>query len=209
MPRSAGAVRVRAAVRLAALLPLCAACSFDYGPGAAEPDAAQPDIVMTELEYVRVRDGKRVLSFQADSAERFEKAETMRVEALRFEQYGPGSGEPDATGSAGRADMDLASGDVRLEGGVRLAVPSEDMTMATERLYWQDEARRLEGGAGEPVRIDRSDGTTITGRDFSVDVRARTWRFSGGAAGVYVHVPDEAEPDPAAAAPSGSPEPAP
>jgi len=202
MTRSAGSARVGAAVRRAAaslavaLLPFWLACSFDYGPGVAGSDGDPPDLVMTGLEYVRVRDGKRVLGFQADSAERFEQAETMRVKELKFEQYGPEGGEPDATGSAGSAVIDLATGDVRMEGGVRIAVPSEDMTMATDRLYWQDGSRYLSGGPGEPVLIERSDGTTVTGRDFSADVRARTWRFSGGASGVYVHVPEEQEPAP-------------
>ncbi len=191
MPKPAGA-----ALLLTALLPFWTACSFEYGAGETAADGEQPDIVMTDLEYVRVRNGEAVLRFQADSAERFEKAETMRVTELQFEQFGADGGEPDATGSAGSAEIDLATGDVRLRDGVRIAVPAEDMTLQTEALRWQDEPRYLAGGAGEPVLIERSDGTTIRGTGFSADARARTWQFSAGVSGVYVDVPAEPEPQP-------------
>ena len=44
-------------------------CSFDYGEGNAE-DSGLPDLVMNDVEYVRIRDGDPQLRFQAEQAAR-------------------------------------------------------------------------------------------------------------------------------------------
>jgi LPS export ABC transporter protein LptC len=167
-------------------------CSFDYGESAAADDS-QPDIVMHDVEYVRVRDGYPVVRFKAASAERYESRQVMDLENFTFEQFESHKENVNAMGSAGIANVELESGNIHMTGGVRLEVESEDITIETRLLDWQDKDRRLSGGELDQVDIQRSDGTTFFGWGFSADARRRTWTFSGGVEGTYIQEDDEEE----------------
>jgi LPS export ABC transporter protein LptC len=168
------------------------ACSFDYGT--SESDAGdQPDIVMREVEYVRVRDGDPVVRFQAEAAERYEKRQAMELRNFSFEQFESHGDDINAIGRAGVASVDLDSGDIQLGGGVRIDVESEDIVIETHLLNWQDKERILSGDGDSQVDIQRSDGTSFTGRGFSAHTRERTWEFTSGAKGTYFHEDDEEE----------------
>lgn len=189
----------------AALLWTVAACSFDYGEPGAKGEG-EPDLVMEDLEYVRVLDGRPVLRFQADRAERYEASRTMQVADLRFEQFAAGTMETDAVGQAASARIDLASGDAFLSGGVRVNVPGEDLAIETAELYWTDGERTLRGREDGPVLLKRSDGTAVSGIGFSADVRRRTWQFSGRVSGTYVEEEDQSGDAPAEAAAGATPD---
>jgi LPS export ABC transporter protein LptC len=169
---------------------LCWGCSFDYGNDAGE-DESQPDIVMKDVEYVRIRDGDPVVRFQAESAERYEKRQTMELKNFSFEQFAARGEDLNAVGQAGAASVELGSGDIRMSEGVHITVDSEDITIGTPSLNWYDEPRFLSGDEQEEVVISRSDGTSFNGRGFSADIRNRTWDFSSKVEGIYVHEDDE------------------
>ncbi|OHE64082.1 MAG: LPS export ABC transporter periplasmic protein LptC [Treponema sp. RIFOXYC1_FULL_61_9] len=179
---------------LACLSMTIAACSFDYGPGEGEDDPSEPDLAMTGVEYVRVRDGSPVVRIQAEAVERFELKQSMSVHQFRFAQY-PGEGpETGAVGAASSAVVDLESGDVELSGSVRIFVEDEDLSIETDSLSWKDGSRMLLGGDSVPVLIKRKDGSVFSGTGFGADARRRTWEFAGGASGTYISDDDEDEP---------------
>jgi LPS export ABC transporter protein LptC len=169
-------------------------CSFDYGE-TAEEDDSQPDIVMSDVEYVRIRDGDPVVRFEAESAERYEARQTMELRNFSFEQFDTRGEEVNAVGSAGAASVELESGNIKMQGGVRISVDSEDLTIETASLNWQDEERSLSGEESGRVDILRSDGTHFAGQGFSANVRSRTWTFAGGAEGFYIHEDDDEDED--------------
>jgi LPS export ABC transporter protein LptC len=171
------------------LLCTVTACSFDYGPGVSE-DSGQPDIVMDNVEYVRVRNGDPKARFTAEHASRYEDKQIMELENLSFEQFESHGDDVNALGKAGTASVELESGNISMDGGVRIDVESEDYTIETKGIEWQDKERLLSSGANE-VTIKRSDGTGFTGSGFSADVRNRTWSFNSGVSGTYVHEDDE------------------
>jgi hypothetical protein len=117
----------------------------------------------------------------------------MELEQFSFEQFESHGLDINAVGSAGRASVETDSGNISMEGGVRIAVESEDITIETETLTWQDKERSLAGGDYNPVDIKRSDGTSFTGQGFSADARRRTWSFTYGVGGIYIHEDDEEE----------------
>jgi LPS export ABC transporter protein LptC len=165
-------------------------CTFDYG-NTAEEDTNQPDIVMNDVDYVRVRDGDPVVRFQAQRAERYEKRQTMELRDFSFEQFGNHGEDINAAGRAGTASVELESGNIRLGGGVTIAVDSEDITIETERLDWQDKERLLSGESAGEVNISRENGTSFTGRGFTADARSRTWEFLDEVNGTYIHDDDD------------------
>ena len=172
------------------LVTLMAACSFDYGSG-SDSENTKPDIVMVNLEYVRVRGGDPLVRFQAEYAERWENNHTMLLREFSFEQLENYGQTVNAEGRAGAATVELNSGNVDLNGGVFISVESEDITIGTSELQWKDEERLLSGGVENEVMIHRSDGTNLSGLGFSVDARNWTWSFSGEVRGTYIDEDEE------------------
>jgi LPS export ABC transporter protein LptC len=169
-------------------------CSFDYGASGAS-DTGKPDIVMSDVEYVRVRDAEPVVRFQAEKAERWESRRTMGLEEFSFEQFENNGAEINAAGRAGNASVELDTGNIQLGNGVSIDIDSEDITIETGRLDWNDKERILSGPEGEEVRVFRPDGTAFTGHGFTASARSRTWTFSGEVSGSYTHEDDEEEGD--------------
>jgi LPS export ABC transporter protein LptC len=165
-------------------------CSFDYGEGAAE-DSGLPDLVMNDVEYVRVKNGDPQVKFRAERAERYENRQLMELRNFSFEQFSNHGEEIDSTGRAAAARVELDSGNIAISGGVSLSVDSEDITIETESLEWRDEERQLSGDLEEPVRILRDDGTSFQGRGFTANTRSRVWEFAGPVGGSYVDDDDD------------------
>jgi LPS export ABC transporter protein LptC len=171
---------------------LAAGCSFDYGNQEAE-ESTLPDIVMVHLDYVRVRGGSPQARFIAERAERYDKRRTMELSAIQFEQYNLATGELDAKGTAGGAEVELANGNVTLKNGIDLSVESEEITMETDWLAWNDGERTLNGREDAAVVITQTGGTDFRGMGLSANVRSRQWEFSGGAEGAFEQDDDDDE----------------
>ncbi|GHT82538.1 hypothetical protein FACS1894137_01620 [Spirochaetia bacterium] len=169
-------------------------CTFDYGEEASEIED-QPDIVMRDVEYVRVRDGDPMVRFKAALAERYEKRQTMELQNFSFDQfYNHGDGI-NASGRAGNAVAELDSGNIQLERNIMLFVESEDITITTDNLSWKDKERVLAGSEAGKVDIERSDGTLFSGLGFTTDARSRTWEFSGAVEGIYIDTDEDDDND--------------
>jgi LPS export ABC transporter protein LptC len=174
---------------------LFSACSFDYGNTPDERES-RPDITMTDLEYVRVRGGEPVVRIRAESAERYEQKQIMKLTRFSFEHF-TREGTVNTSGRAGAASAELNTGNVRLNEGIRVFVESEDIIIETDALSWEDAEKRITGGR-DAVYISRTDGTRFSGRGFSADARSRTWTFEDGVEGSYVHTAEEAAQEPSA-----------
>jgi LPS export ABC transporter protein LptC len=169
-------------------------CTFDYGETEAS-ERETPDLVMENVEYVRVRAADPVARFHAQRAERYEKQGVMRLQNFTFEQFGEKGQEVNAFGNAGSASIDIESGDIFMHNGVRLEVESEDIILETPQLEWKDEARILTSGRDDEVRIMQTSGTSFTGIGLRVEARIRTWEFSGAVTGTFIPDDDEEESD--------------
>lgn len=161
------------------------ACSFDYSALSEDSPESLPDVVMSDVEYVRVRDGKAVVRLQAESLERYEKDRRMVVKAPRFAQFSS-DGTDGAVGGASSAVIDLSSGDVAMYGGVMLSIPSEEMIIETDELSWKDDDRMLRGAADKPVLVKKADGSYLAGLGFSADARGKSWELDGSVSGTLV-----------------------
>jgi hypothetical protein len=119
----------------------------------------------------------------------------MRLRNFTFEQYESRGEEINAVGNAGNASIDLESGDVKMDMGVRLEVISEDIIIETWQLEWNDEQRLLFTGEEDTVNISQENGTSFTGIGLRADARRRTWEFLGAVSGTYIFEDDEEESD--------------
>jgi len=175
-----------------ALFLLLGACTFDYGESESLGEDL-PDLVMENVEYVRVRSADPIARFQAERAERYEKQGIMKLRNITFEQYGERGEEVNTSGRVGNASVDIETGDIFMDSGVRIKVKSEDITIEAFQLDWKDEQRLLSTGEEDKVNIYRDDGTSFTGTGLRADARRRTWEFSGNAGGTYVHEDEDEE----------------
>jgi len=176
-------------------LPLwLASCSFDYGnqDGA---DKGQPDIVMENVEYVRVRSADPQARFQAERLERYEERRIMELRNFSFEQFGSRGEDINAYGRAGSASVEIDSGDIHMDDGVRIDVDSEEIAIETRWLEWKDKDRLLTSGPEEEVNIFQKDGTSFTGIGLHADARRRTWEFIGTVEGAYTYDDEDGEPE--------------
>ena len=176
---------------LLALAGLILSCSFDYG----EKDEGDtlPDIIMENVEYVRMRSSEPQVRFLAETVERYEDLRIMDLQNFSFEQYGSSIKEINAYGRAGSASIEIDSMDLRLDDGVRIEVDSEDIAIETKWLEWKDKDKKITGGDEEEVHIIQDNGTSFSGIGFHADARLRSWEFSGGVWGTYYHEDDEEE----------------
>ncbi|MCL2558372.1 MAG: LPS export ABC transporter periplasmic protein LptC [Treponema sp.] len=171
-----------------ALAPALASCSFDYGDRSGDGQTL-PDLVMEDVEYVRVRAREIQARVVASRAARFENQRRMELSDFSFEQFE--GGRVSAFGAAGAATVELDTMNVVMAGGVRLEVVEEEIAIETSALRWRDEQRMLSGEPQEEVRIFGESGTDIVGVGFSADARRREWEFQGAVAGSYAENEDE------------------
>lgn len=166
------------------------ACSFNYGE--AVETYTGPNIVMGDVDYVRVEKGDPVVRFRSLMAYRYEDKREMELEHFNFEQFDKNSPDGiDARGRGEKASIELDTRNITLEGNVAVEVRSEDMVMETEYLRWEDRKKVLSAGEDMEVVVSRSDGTEFSGVGFTADARNRTYSFSNGVGGKYVHEDDE------------------
>jgi len=171
-----------------------ASCTFDYGE-TESTDGDLPDLIMENVEYVRVRSSDPVARFQAERAERYDRQGIMRIQNFVFEQYGEHGEEVNVYGRAGSASVNIESGDIFMDRGVRIEVESEDIIIETNQLEWKDDQRVLSTGKDDEVNILQNNGTNFTGTGLYADARRRTWEFSGSVWGTYIY-DDEEETEP-------------
>jgi LPS export ABC transporter protein LptC len=174
---------------------LLASCSFDYSDQTGS-DKNLPDIIMENVEYVRVRSADPQARLQAERVERYEERRIMELRNFSFEQFGNHGEEVNAYGMAGSASFEIDSGDIRMDNGVRIDVDSEELAIETRRLEWKDKDRLLTAGDQDEVNIYQENGTAFTGIGFHADARRRTWEFAGNVSGAYVY--DDVEEESAA-----------
>jgi LPS export ABC transporter protein LptC len=167
-------------------------CTFDYGETESSEND-QPDLIMINVEYIRVRSADPIARVYAERAERYEKKGVMKLENFTFEQYGEKGSEVNTIGSAGNASVDINSGDISMSDGVRLEVESEDIVIETNQLDWKDETHILSTGNEDEVNIYRENGTHFIGVGLTADARNRTFEFSSDVSGTYIQEDDEAE----------------
>ena len=167
-------------------------CSFDYD-NQEGVDRDQPDLVMENVEYVRVRSADPQARFQAERLERYEERGIIELRNFSFEQFGSRGEEVNAYGRAGSASIEINSGDIYMDNEVRIDVDTEDLAIETKRLEWKDKERTLTGGEEEEVSIYQESGTAFTGTGFHADARRRTWEFAGSVGGTYIKDDDKEE----------------
>jgi LPS export ABC transporter protein LptC len=167
-------------------------CTFDYGNNESSEDDL-PDLIMENVDYVRVRSADPLARVQAARVERYEKQSVIKLQRFSFEQYGERGEEVNVLGNAENAIVGIESGDIFMDRGVKVEVRTEDLTLETYQLEWLDEPRTLSTGEYNEVYVYRDNGTRFTGIGLNADARRRTWEFTDRVSGIYIYEDENEE----------------
>lgn len=146
------ATAIIASMLLAGLVP----AALSLASGASQPPpASPPDLTLRQIHMMETRGGSRLWELWADQAEVREREGfavltrvQRQVEVVLYSSRGT------LRCTADRATIDLATKDVRLEGGI--VARSEDGTeLRTELLRWVTATRRID--TDQPVTLSRGD----------------------------------------------------
>ncbi|RPJ07460.1 MAG: LPS export ABC transporter periplasmic protein LptC [Spirochaetaceae bacterium] len=164
------------------------ACSLDYqdNQGTKELSDKIPEAVFTDFVHMSVKETRLLFSLEAKEAQLFQKQKRTVLTGVRFREYDD-NGEISVEGHANRAIYYTDTENAEIYGAVYFRSNQEEITMYAESLFWDRKSRMLSAYVGETVRINKDDGSYITGSGFSADARKKSINYSSGVWGKYIH----------------------
>ncbi|MDR2953381.1 MAG: LPS export ABC transporter periplasmic protein LptC [Treponema sp.] len=166
-------------------------CTFDYGEKESDGND-QPDLIMENVEYVRVKSANPLAKLQAERVERYEKQNMIKLENATFEQYGEHGEAVNVSGKTGNATVEIDSGNIFMNRNVTVEVLTEDIILETHQLEWLNESKHLSTGNDE-VYVYRKNGTMFSGIGLQSDTRKRNWEFQGSVRGTYIREDEDTD----------------
>lgn len=159
---------------LAALLTVYTAERLLSGPAEQVVDLIRPeaDLTMQTIHYTETRNGERVWSVQADSAEHDLTSGQARVETIRMVVYDKRNG--DIRISAQQGDLDLERRQVRLRGKVVVETGKGQRLLADDLLFV--DAERTVSTDGPVVVVGPEFEVSGVGLHYVIDSRRLTLR---------------------------------
>ena len=151
-----------------------------------------PNSIIRNYTYVDVRPRTSSLKIYSGEARLYHKSRRTELRIVFFQEI-DGEGKVVTEGEADRAIIDTRTDDVELFGSIRCVSARQEAEISAEYLFWNNETRILEAKRNEEVLIEKSDGTSIRGRGFSIDTSAGTMEFVSPVEGTYVYTEDEEE----------------
>lgn len=170
-----------------ALFPLFLSCSFNYGNDTFGTKII-PEMVLTGVEASRYKDARLSMVLSADTLEMYDSDQIWAGEKVSFLQYASdGSGTLEAEGQAGILLVDDASEVYSLGENTTFHSIKDNLTFSAEDLRWTKQTHRLSSPVDGKVKIEKSDGSIISGTGFFADTLAREYEFSNPVTGKLVN----------------------
>lgn len=172
-------------VLLCAAVLVVGACSFDY-EGATVAEELSEEVassVLIDFSQTVVREGHPVLVMEAEDARTFEESQTVVLTGAHFKELDR-NGAILVEGWAEKAIYHTDTENAEIEGRVKLYSAKEETTLTASDLSWDKESRVLRSTQDGVVRLERDDGSEISGRAFVANFRHREIRFGSDVKGV-------------------------
>ena len=131
-----------------ALIPLVG-CSLDYSQVSVTEEMSKeiPDSVLHNFSYTKVEGGSPAYEIEAEQAEFYSEQDRTYINQLEFREYDD-DGELITEGKAESAVFFTDSENAELEGSLSFYSATEEATVATDYLYWDNEKNRPKADAG-------------------------------------------------------------
>ncbi len=173
------------------LLLLIASCTLDLGEEAGKDLADSiPDTVIYNFSRTVYEKGMKRFEFSAQKGENFEKLQAIRLTAIKFYEYEPGSEKLIAKGSADFGIFYLNTESAELSGNVQYSNSKEDIAVQTGYLYWDGQERTLQSRLDILTTLKQKK-STLSGAGFHADAKTRSFWFDDYVSGSYLGDSDE------------------
>jgi len=163
-----------------------AGCSLDYEDARLDEefDTDLPEAEFDDAVVTAVRDDGEV-RLTAERVRHFPRKQEQHLTNVRFQEISS-DGSVVTEGRADEARLYTDSDDVELWGDVELYSVEQEAWIFAEFLRYDHEARVVAGRTDERVRIERDDGSTVSGVDFSAELEFRDVSFGGEVRGTLI-----------------------
>ncbi len=148
-----------------------------------------PTIVLYNGVSYDVSDELRISKFA--EASYFSDPGRQEVKELRIEQY-----EGDALVLIVEADfveLDLETNNMSMSGNIYLRSEKEETTLEGDSFQWNDEEKLLESSSPEDVLITTDAGSSMTGKNLSINANTQLVEFKDRAKGLLYTSKNEEE----------------
>ena len=138
-----------------------------------------PKIVFENATIIRYENTKKKLFVTAKLLESYPTREMFAGDTLYIVQFS-NAPEQDAEikASAGTALLEITAKRYFLGGNVFVQTKSDNMTVASQNLFFDGNENMLYGAKGESVRVQLGDNTIITGTDFTANTLSQKFQFA-------------------------------
>ncbi len=170
---------------------LALSCSIDYGDTTLPDEMMEdiPDNILRSFLYTENSGGHKTFSIYAAKAEILNTKEQTILEDVVFRQFDP-EGSLITEGRADRGVIFSENDNAEISGNIRIYSSAEEAELDTAYLYWDNKEKTLTGRQNKSITIRKDSGTVITGKDFSADMRTKTYSLGSGIHGEYVYEED-------------------
>ncbi len=162
-------------------------CHLNYREAILSKELAKniPNVVLINFRHTVVKDNSIVAIVEARKAEEYLKKGEIKLEDVRYTEF-TANGKVADRGSANSAIYNTKTKDAEIVGNINIRSEIEKGEIWADRLYWSNDKRRLVGNPHEKVVLKRDDGSFVTGKGFSSDLRLREIKFSDEIEGKYI-----------------------
>ena len=167
---------------------LIASCSIDYGDNSLPDKLLEdvPDNILYDFIYTKNEDSHKSLSIYAHKAEIFEEKQQTILSGVVFQQFDNNSNIT-AEGKAEKGILFTSNDNVEISGEIVIYSSQEEAELATSYLFWNKDAKILEGKSDTGIKITRDSGTVISGKGFTGDMTTKTYSLNSDVTGEYVY----------------------
>jgi len=162
-------------------------CHLNYREAMLSKELSEniPNVVLVRFRHTVVKNNSIVAIVEAERGEEYLKKGEIKLEKVRYTEFDE-EGKIVDEGSADSAIYNTKTKDAEIVGNIKIRSEIEKGEIDASRLHWSNDKRLLVGDPNEKVVLKRDDGSFVTGRGFSSDLRLKEIKFSGEVLGRYI-----------------------
>ena len=162
-------------------------CSLNYEKGMLDEEISDktPNAVLINFREVAVRRGNPAYIVEAERAETFNKKNLTVFSSLYFAEYSR-ENEIATEGEAVRAEFYSDTENISFDEYFILNSRQQGYSIEGDSVFWDGKSKTLTGGKNKEIKISKSNGTIIIGKDFFSSPSNKSFSFESGLKGIYI-----------------------
>lgn len=160
-------------------------CSLKYNETQTS-SSTTPEFVFNSPQFIRVTNGQKTITIDAEQIEQYEHDETLYAKALVFKLFDE-TNKIKTSGTCNLLSANSETGIYTLFDDIKINSDEKDITITAQNLKWNDKTEQLVSAGDAPVTITQKDGTKISGNNFSASGFDNSFSFSNNVSGELIY----------------------